>query len=157
MIDDDSVLVDTGTGPRRVRLGDYLDPEAEMRAIAGEYAWIKRLRHLNIDGQPMRRRFTFRGDSLWWFTELYLHKEQVLLTLFRTIAALQRVIEQERPIQIDVSASGPIVRDLARHAAGPRRTLGFRGAQRAISIRFLVGVGATGTQPQCSKNSITVR
>ena len=121
MIDDDSVLVDSGTGPRRVRLGDYLDPDAEMRAIAGEYAWIKRLRHLNVEGQPMRRRFTFRGDSLWWFTELYLHKEQVVLTLFRAIAALQRLIEQERPIQLDVSASGPIVRELARHAAGLHR------------------------------------
>ena len=121
MIDDDSVLVDTGTGPRRVRLGDYLDPEAETRAIAGEYAWIKRLRHLNVEGQPMRRRFTFRGDSLWWFTELYLHKEQVVLAVFRTIAALQRVIERERPIQLDVSASGPIVRDLARHTAGLHR------------------------------------
>ena len=121
MIDDDFVLVDSGTGPRRVRLGDYLDPAAEGRAIAGEYAWIKRLRHLNIEGQPMRRRFAFRGDSLWWFTELYLHKEQVVLTLFRTIAALQRIIEQERPIQLDVSASGPIVRDVARNAAGLHR------------------------------------
>jgi len=121
MIDDDSVLVDSGTGPRRVRLADYLDPEAEARAIAGEYAWIKRLRDLNVGGQPMRRRFTFRGDSLWWFTELYLHKEQVVLTLFRTIEALQRIIEQERPIHLDVSASSPIVRDLASHAAGVHR------------------------------------
>ena len=25
------------------------------------------------------RRFTLRGDSLWWFAELYLHKEQAIL------------------------------------------------------------------------------
>ena len=121
MIDDDFVLVDSGTGGRRVRLGDYLDPEAEERATAGEHAWIKRLRQLDVDGQPMRSRFTVRGDSLWWFTELYLHKEQVVLTLFRAIAALQRLIEQERPLQLDVSESGPIVRDLARHAASSHR------------------------------------
>ncbi len=117
MIDDDGVLVDSGTGGRRVRLGDYLDAAAEERAIACEYSWIKRLRLLNVDGQPMRRRFTFRGDSLWWFSELYLHKEQVVLNLFCAIAALERMIEQERPLQLDVSASSRMVRDLARHAA----------------------------------------
>jgi Capsule polysaccharide biosynthesis protein len=138
MIDDDFVLVDSGTGARRVRLGDYLDPEAEERAIAGEYAWIKRLRHLNVDAQPMRRRFTFRGDSLWWFTELYLHKEQVVLSLFRAIAALQRVIEQERPLQLDVSGSSAVVRDLARHTAAPHRVR-VRGSRafRPNAVRLL--------------------
>ena len=109
MIDDDIVLIDNGTGTRRVRLGDYVDAPAEERAVAGEYRWIKQLRLLNVEGEAMRRRFTFRGDSLWWFTELYLHKEQVVLNLFRAIAALERVIEQERPLQLDVSASGAVV------------------------------------------------
>jgi len=121
MIDDDVAGVDSGTGARPVRLGDYLDLAAEERASAGEYAWIKRLRLLNVDGEPMRRRFTFRGDSLWWFTELYLHKEQVVLNLFRAIAALERVIEQERPLQLDVRASGPIVRHLARQVGDAHR------------------------------------
>ncbi len=126
MIDDDTVLVDSGTGARRVRLADYLDAAAEERAADCEYGWIKRLRLLNVDGAPMRRRFTFRGDSLWWFSELYLHKEQVVLNLFRAIAALERVIEQERPLHLDVSASGAVVRDLARHAAAAHR-LRLRG------------------------------
>lgn len=128
MIDDDIVLIDNGTGTRRVRLGDYVDAPAEERAVAGEYRWIKQLRLLNVEGEAMRRRFTFRGDSLWWFTELYLHKEQVVLNLFRAIAALERVIEQERPLQLDVSASGAVVRDLARHAAGAHRVR-LRGGQ----------------------------
>ncbi len=128
MIDDDIVLVDSGTGPRRVRLGDYLDAAAEERAAACEYTWIKRLRLLNVDGQPMRRRFTLRGDSLWWFTELYLHKEQVVLNLFRAIAALDRVVERERPLQLDVTASSTLVRDLARHTAAAHR-LRIRGGR----------------------------
>src|SRR6478672_7710565 len=118
---DDVLLIDSGAGARRVRLADYLDARAEEGAVAAEYQWIKALRQLDVDGQPMRRRFTFRGDSLWWFTELYLHKEQVILTLFRTIASLQRIVERERPIHVDVSASSPIVRDLARHAAALHR------------------------------------
>ena len=146
MIDDDIVLVESGTGARRLRLGDYIDASAEEHASACEYTWIKRLRTLRVDGLPMRRRFTFRGDSLWWFSELYLHKEQVVLNLFRTIAALERIVEEERPLQIDVSACGAIVRDLARHTGATYR-LHVRGGRshtprllrldlRAAALRF---------------------
>jgi hypothetical protein len=128
MIDDDIVLVESGTGTRRLRLGDYIDATAEERASAGEYTWIKRLRTLRVAGLPMRRRFTFRGDSLWWFTELYLHKEQIVLNLFRAIAALERIVEQERPLQIDVSGCSHIVRDLARHTGATYR-LRIRGGR----------------------------
>jgi hypothetical protein len=131
---DDTLLIDNGTGPRRVRLGDYVDAAAEERATADEYAWIKRLRSLNVDGEPLRRRFTCRGDSLWWFTELYLHKEQVVLNVFRTIAALERIVEQERPLELDVRAAGPLVRDLARQAATLHR-LRVRGARGPRSLR----------------------
>ena len=31
-----------------------------------------------VDGTAFRSRFTLRGDSLWWFAELYLHKEQAI-------------------------------------------------------------------------------
>ena len=128
MIDDDFVLVDSGTGARRVRLGDYLGGAEEERAAESEYRWIKRLRLLEIGGESVRQRFTFRGDSLWWFTELYLHKEQVVLNLFRAIAALEHVIDRERPLQLDVREAGPIVRDLARHAAESHR-LRVRGGR----------------------------
>lgn len=124
---DDIILVDSGTGPRRVRLGDYLDAAAEDRATADEYAWIKRLRVLKVDGEPLRRRFTFRDDSLWWFAELYLHKEQVMLDLFRVIAALERIIEHERPLELDARGAGPLVRHLAPQAATAHR-LRVRGS-----------------------------
>src|SRR6186997_2081515 len=96
---DDAVTVESGAGTRRVRLRDYLDRAAEERAIASERDWIKALRHVIVDGQPFRRRFTFRGDSLWWFAELYLHKQQVVRGLFRTIAALECLIEREAPAE----------------------------------------------------------
>ena len=73
--------IDSGTGPRRVDLAAYLDPAAEERAHEDEYAWIKAVRHLRVDGEPFRARFTFRGDSLWWFAELYLHKEHAALNV----------------------------------------------------------------------------
>src|SRR5688500_14506161 len=69
-----TLLVDTGTGPRPIVLDDYLDAAREEQASLDAYTWIKDVRHARIDGQPLRRQFTVRGDSLWWFTELYLHK-----------------------------------------------------------------------------------
>lgn len=123
----DTLIIDTGTGTRQVRLRDYVDPAAETRSIASEYAWIKALRHLDIEGRPLRRRFTLRGDSLWWFAELYLHKQQVVLGLFRTIGALERMIERERPTGIDVEEPHRLLRGLAPQAAR-RHGIRFRGA-----------------------------
>ena len=92
--------IDSGTGPRRVDLAAYLDPAAEERAHEDEYAWIKAVRHLRVDGEPFRARFTFRGDSLWWFAELFLHKEQRILRALRTIAAFDALIERDRPLSV---------------------------------------------------------
>ena len=110
---EDVLLVDTATGARRVRLDDYLDAAAEQRALTAEYHWIKQLRQLEVDGQPLRRRFTVRGDSLWWFTELYLHKQQVMLNVFRAIAALQAMHARENPRLVRLERAGAIVRTLA--------------------------------------------
>lgn len=142
MIDDvlDGLMVDSGTGPRRVRLHDYLNGAAEEQAITAEHSWIKRLRHLDVDGQPLRRRFTLRGDSLWWFAELYLHKQQVVLGLFRTIAALDRLIAHERPVEIRVESRHRLLRGLAPQAAGVHgiryRGAGGFGGSRARLLRM---------------------
>src|SRR5436190_18012696 len=55
---EDVLFVDGAAGARPVRLGEYLEPAAEQRAEVAEYVWIKQLRHLDVDGQPHRRRFT---------------------------------------------------------------------------------------------------
>ena len=48
-----ALTIDSGTGPRRVRLADYLDEAAEEEAAADAHAWIKDLRHL----EDIRGRF----------------------------------------------------------------------------------------------------
>src|SRR6188768_1572508 len=110
---DDVLLVDAATGARRARLDEYLDPTAEQRALTAEYQWIKQLRQLDVDGQPLRRRFTVRGDSLWWFSELYLHKQQVMLNVFRTMAALETMHARENPRRVRIEQGGTILRALA--------------------------------------------
>jgi hypothetical protein len=120
---EDVLFVARATGSERVRLDEYLDPAAEQRALTAEYEWIKQLRHLEVDGQSLRRRFTLRGDSLWWFTELYLHKQRTMLNVFRTIAALQAMHAREQPRHVRIEQGGAILRTLARQF-GP--TMGVR-------------------------------
>ena len=118
---DATIVIDSGTGPRSIALGDYLDPASAETATIESHAWIKRLRHARVDGMPFRRRFTFREDSLWWFAELYLHKEQVVFDIFRTLIALEKLIAAEHPLELRVARAGRLVRTLARKAAETHR------------------------------------
>jgi Capsule polysaccharide biosynthesis protein len=92
--------VEAGAGPRRVDLFSLLGPEDEERAHEDAYAWIKALRGLRVDGEPFRSRFTLRGDSLWWFAELYLHKEQAIHHAMRTLRAFEALVDRERPLRV---------------------------------------------------------
>ena len=92
--------VDSGSGARRVDLLAYLEPVHEERAYEDAYAWIKAVRHARVDGEAFRSRFGLRGDSLWWFAELYLHKEQAILNVFRTLSAFDTLVERERPLAV---------------------------------------------------------
>ena len=96
------LILSTGRSRKPVDLAGYIDAALEERAQLDAIAWIKALREAAIDGMPMRRRFTYRGDSLWWFTEIYLHKQQVVLSLFRTIAALEALLASEMPRSIEL-------------------------------------------------------
>jgi hypothetical protein len=95
--------VDAGAGPRRIDLFSLLAPEDEERAHEDAYAWIKAVRHLRVDGDAFRSRFTMRGDSLWWFAELYLHKEQAILQAMRVVRAFDALVERDRPRAVHAS------------------------------------------------------
>jgi hypothetical protein len=65
-----------------------LTPALREAARVETNAWIKRLRLVPYGETSMRDRFTYRGESLWWFTELYLHKRRQLDEAIETILAL---------------------------------------------------------------------
>jgi hypothetical protein len=113
---DATLIVDS----RTVSLAAYLDAAAEEAAHDAEYAWIKGLRHALVDGVPFRRRFTARGDSLWWFSEIYLHKERAVLDTFRTILATEALIAREQPRSLEVTSGSVIVRDIVAQMAAAR-------------------------------------
>jgi hypothetical protein len=111
--------INSGTGRRRVDLLSYLEAADEERAHEDAYAWIKAVRHLEVEGTPFRTRFTLRGDSLWWFAELYLHKEQAILTVLRALSAFDAMVERERPLTV-TGGGGPYGGVIA-HAAAARK------------------------------------
>jgi hypothetical protein len=118
-------IVDSGGRRRAVPLDSYLDPASAEAAESGANRWIKQLRHARVDGTPLRERLTYRGDSLWWFVEIYLHKQRTIASAYRAIAALEALAARERPRAM-VSGTTPLLQLLVpqaarRHALGGRQ------------------------------------
>ena len=128
--------IECASGRRDVRLEAYLDATAEERASSDALAWIKSLREARVDGLRLRHRFTFRGDSLWWFAELYLHKQGTIAAIFRALAALEALVERERPQAIRFVTGGGIVQGLAPQVAAARNLPyhGPRGFRRGSAL-----------------------
>lgn len=106
---------------RVVDLSSYLKPSDSERATIEAFNWIKSLRHTAVDDVLLRDRFTHRGDSLWWFLELFLAKERGVVAAFKTLAALERLIEDDTPQALSVVSGDNITRTIVdalaiRHA-----------------------------------------
>ena len=126
------------TERRDVALASYLDAAGEERALTSAYGWIKSLRHAHVDGVPLRRRFTTRGDSLWWFAELYLHKQEVILALFK-VARRARDPHRTRTATLRATDSW--------QPAGEGAGASFHGVeidklQRPVRVRRLVSLAS---------------
>ncbi len=114
-----SRVLDVTVGGERktVDLRDYLDPVAAEEAASSANAWIKALRHADVNGKPLRDRFTYRGDSLWWFAELYLHKQGVIADVFETAFALDALAGRENPAHVRAADADAVLRHLLPQAA----------------------------------------
>jgi hypothetical protein len=115
--DDAVLLVHSGRGARRVALTECLGAELAEQAEFDANRWIKALRNAEVGGQRLRDRFTHRGDSLWWFGELYFHKTRVINTIFRTIRAVEALVARDRPDRLEVVQATPEVSWLAGQVA----------------------------------------
>jgi hypothetical protein len=131
---------------------DVLTAEAREEARIEANAWIKRLRLVPYDGQSMRERFLYRGDSLWWFTEIYLHKIRPLDRAVETILALERLVADDEPQRITVRSDDEVVRQAARTFSVVRQqtvdvtgTTGLR-AHRPTVQSFMVGASAVASR-----------
>ena len=116
----DILVCDTGGARRDVRLDDYLDADAVERATVSAIDWIKQLRHARVESRTLRQYFTSRGDSLWWFAELYLHKQQVIAHIFRTLAALNALADRDQPRTLHWKSGRPLTREIVASFAASR-------------------------------------
>lgn len=95
-----------------VDLDEYGAGAIADEAAGRANAWIKALRHVEVAGRALRDRFHYQGDSLWWFAELFLHKEGVIDALWRTALTLDAVCAVEEPSRIGVVDGGAPLRHL---------------------------------------------
>jgi hypothetical protein len=104
------LILTTGSGICAVTVTQELTSDL---AELAEHAWIKSLRTLRVDGVPLRDRFRYRGDSLWWFAEVYLHRMRVVHAIHRAILAVDAALARERPRAVRVVTRDPVVRHVA--------------------------------------------
>lgn len=150
---DATLSITSPAGARRVSLAAYIDATSEEGAHRAEYEWIKGLRNLQVDGAPFRDRFTVRGDSLWWFSEVYLHKSRAILDIHRALAGLTSLLERERPSTVVLEDAPVVVRHIAGQLLAQRRIAGVVPVEasewdarlrsldlRARRLNFLAGI-----------------
>jgi hypothetical protein len=126
-------------------LPSLLTPESRDRVPAEANRWIKRLRLVRYGDRTMRERFTYRGDSLWWFTELYLHKMRRLERAVAAILALEAARDRHAPARIEVTGADGVVRAAARAFSSahgvPIDVRGVDGRERGHSWNsYLIGL-----------------
>ena len=126
---------------RRGTLGEFLAPSDRDACVERSIAWIKAVRHLRVDGETFRDRFTYRGDSLWWFAELFLHKEDQVARWMMATTALRCAFSGHDPRSATIVSNQPWLSHLASEAG---RTSG-------------VSVDVQGTPPPLSRERLRAR
>jgi hypothetical protein len=85
-------------------VGDYLGALEQDRIDEAAIAWTKSFgeRPL-VDGRPLRDLLEWKGVSLWWFAELYLHHSTAAPRYVRWIETCERLLAAERPDEVEAS------------------------------------------------------
>ena len=132
----------------RTDIATLLTPQLREATRVEANRWIKRLRLVRYGNQTMRERFVYQGDSLWWFTELYLHKMRKLDRAVSVTLALDAARERHAAVRLAVETADLVTRDAA-HAFGRARGVPVETRGREIERRrhawpsYLVGLTAT--------------
>lgn len=131
---------------QRVDATTWHSPTIQERVRVEANAWIKRLRLVGYGEASMREQFTYRGDSLWWFTEVYLHKMRQLEDALATVFALEASIAHHAPHRLEVTCGTPAAASAARAFGQARGVTIATGQGPAVAAHvdqgLLVGVSA---------------
>jgi hypothetical protein len=94
-------------------LQDVLTPALREDARVEANRWIKTLRSVPYGADSMRSRFRYRGESLWWFTEIYLHKLRRMDTAIATVLALEHARALYDPVALTLETEDGVARTIA--------------------------------------------
>jgi len=131
---------------REQSFASLVSPAVAEQARVDTIAWIKRLRLVPYGDVSMRERFCYRDDSLWWFTELYLHKMRQLDQAVLTVLALDAVRAQQAPARLVITGADAATAAAARAFSAARGVpVELRGGATAPSPLYWAGaqVGVT--------------
>ena len=116
-------------------------------------AWTKEWgRRPLLDGRSFRELFAWKGVSLWWFAELYLHHSTDAPRHVRVIESVHRILDAETPDEVETVGLSPedtllvertcTARGVLFH--GPRRLTRFPAARKVAAVVR----AAAGTRPR---------
>jgi len=95
-----SALRSAGAPGRAV--SEYVSREDQDRIDEAAIAWTKGWGTRSVwDGRSIRDLLVWKGVSLWWFAELFLHHSTACPRYVRLIETFFRVLEAERPDEVD--------------------------------------------------------
>lgn len=108
-------------------------------AISWTKAWGRRPL---LDGRSFREHLQWKGVSLWWFAELYLHHSTRAAARVRTVETLLRLLERLAPAEVEASALDQDDELLLGRACTARGVL-FHGRRRGPRGRRLATLRAS--------------
>jgi len=83
-------------------VADYVSREDQDRIDEAAIAWTKDWGTRGVwDGRSIRDLLVWKGVSLWWFAELFLHHSTACPRYVRLIETFFRVLEAERPDEVE--------------------------------------------------------
>ena len=98
-------LDEVGVAYRRPH--DFLGPSPDDILDEAAMGWSKAFgKRPILDGQSLRELLTWKGLSLWWFAELYLYHSTEAPDRVRQIETFYRVLEAERPDEVEAVGLG---------------------------------------------------
>ena len=120
----------TADGARAIFWEDCLSSEEADAIEEAAMAWTKAWGTRPVrDGRSVRDLLTWRGVSLWWFAELYLFHSTDAPRWVRTIEAFHRILEAERPAEVEADGLPPEEAVLLERTCAARGVL-FHGHRR---------------------------
>lgn len=113
---------------------DYVSADEQDRIDEAAIEWTKAWGARSVwDGRAVRDLLVWKGVSLWWFAELYLHHSTECPRYVRLIESFLRVLEAEQPDEVEAEGLTEEEAVLLGRACTTRRIL-FHGPARPRTL-----------------------